>query len=99
MTAQSGETLMYDGQELCLFTTPLTDYFALGGKNPGFIWLSTDNWRGYDGTWEITGDRLYLVRLKGQVKGFKSISSLEVVFPGFQDRVFAHWYSGTLRVP
>jgi hypothetical protein len=24
---------------------------------------------------------------------------LESLFPGFAQRVFAHWYSGTLRVP
>ena len=24
---------------------------------------------------------------------------LERLFPGYGDRVFAHWYSGTLRVP
>ena len=24
---------------------------------------------------------------------------LETVFPGYPDRVFAHWYSGTLRIP
>ena len=26
-------------------------------------------------------------------------ANLETVFPGYPDRVFAHWYTGTLRVP
>ena len=26
-------------------------------------------------------------------------ATLETVFPGFPDRVFAHWYSGTIRLP
>ena len=25
--------------------------------------------------------------------------SLETVFPGYTERVFAHWFSGTLRLP
>lgn len=28
-----------------------------------------------------------------------SPANLETVFPGYPDRVFAHWYSGEIRVP
>jgi hypothetical protein len=28
-----------------------------------------------------------------------SEASLEAVFPGFPERVFAHWYTGSLRIP
>ncbi len=55
-------------------------------------------WRGYIGTWEIVGGRLYLIAIN-VLPGSRVDANLETVFPGYPDRVFAHWYSGTLRVP
>lgn len=84
-------------------THPLGDFFALGGINPGFgqEWPldCTALWRGYIGTWEVLGDRLYLVAIHKLVLNGPGTNFLETVFPGFPDRVFAHWYSGTLRIP
>lgn len=102
MTAQFGERLHYDGREMSMFTHPLGDYFALGGVNPGFgqEWPfdCTALWRGYIGTWEIVDGRLYLTAID-VLPGSRMKANLETVFPGYPDRVFAHWYSGTLRVP
>lgn len=98
MTAQIGEKLTYDGREVSMCTEPLGDYFAFGGHHPEFECACTALWRGYVGTWEIVGDRLYLVRLTGTLKDGTE-ATLETVFPGYSDRVFAHWYSGTLRIP
>lgn len=84
-------------------THPLGDYFALGGIDPGFgqEWPldCTALWRGYIGTWEVLGDRLYLVAIHKLVLNGPGTNFLETVFPGYPDRVFAHWYSGTLRIP
>jgi hypothetical protein len=44
------------------------------------------------------GGRLYLVKLTGTLKD-GSQAGLGTVFPGFPERVFAHWYTGTLRIP
>jgi hypothetical protein len=41
---------------------------------------------------------LYLIGLNGRLEGGGRVS-LETIFPGFHDRVFAHWYSGTIRLP
>jgi hypothetical protein len=43
-------------------------------------------------------ERLYLVKLTGTLMD-GSEACLETVFPGFPERVFAHWYTGTLRIP
>jgi hypothetical protein len=103
MTAQIGERLHFNGQEMSMCTHPLGDYFALGGINPGFgqEWPldCTALWRGYIGTWEVLGDRLYLVAIHKLVLNGPGTNFLETVFPGYPDRVFAHWYSGTLRIP
>ena len=98
MTAQFGEDLHYEGRELVMCTEPLGDYFKLAGVEPEFDANCTALWRGYLGTWEIREARLYLVRLVGVLKGLIA-ASVGTFFPGYPDRVFAHWYSGTLRVP
>lgn len=98
MTAQISERLIFEGQQVPLLSNPLKDFFALGGINPGFEFSSTALWRGYVGTWEVLNDRIYLVELRGTLKSGDD-ATLESVFPGFKDRVFAHWFSGRLRIP
>ena len=98
MTAQIAEKLLYKGQRVAMLTNPLNDYFAMGGFNPRFESRSTALWRGYVGGWEIADDRLYLVSLDGTLEDGTD-ATLETVFPGFPDRVFAHWYSGSVRIP
>ena len=98
MTAQFAEQLHYQGRDVALCTNPLDDYFAMGGLRPPFDSSCTALWRGYVGRWEIVDDRLYLVGLSGTLEDGTE-ASLATVFPGFPDRVFAHWYSGTLRIP
>ena len=100
MTAQFSERLHYDGREMSMCTEPLGDYFALGGVNPGFGYEQcTALWRGYIGSWEVLGGRLYLVAIHNLSSDGTDTNFLETVFPGYPDRVFAHWYTGTLRIP
>jgi hypothetical protein len=98
MTAQFAENLKYRGEDLEMCTTPLSDYFAMGGNNPRFDSNCTALWRGYFGSWEIVDDRLYLIELSGTLEDGTE-ASLATVFPEYPDRVFAHWYSGTIRIP
>lgn len=98
MTAQIAERLIYKGADVAMCTNPLDDYFAMGGVNPGFKSNSTALWRGYVGSWEITDERLYLIGLKGTLADGTEVS-LASVFAGYPNRVFAHWYSGLLRIP
>jgi len=98
MTAQISEGLIYEGQQLSMCTNPLGDYFAMGGDRPRFENNCTALWRGYVGTWEIVDGRLYLIKLRGDLEGGGE-ASLATIFPDYPDRVFAHWYSGTIRIP
>jgi hypothetical protein len=98
VTAQIPESLRYNGQQLAMCTNPLNCYFSMAGIFPGFVWCSTALARGYVGTWEISDGRLYLLALRGELQD-GSMASLATFFPDFPTRVFAHWYSGTLRVP
>jgi len=98
MTAQSGENLLYEGKDYSMCSEPLNQYFELSGVTPNFESPSTDLWRGYVGSWSIIENRLYLVNLIGFNKDGTE-SNLSVLFPKYPERVFAHWYSGTLRIP
>lgn len=98
MTAQIPEKLRYKEEDVEMCTTPLYDYFALGIRRPRFESGCTALWRGYVGSWEIAHERLYLVALYGVLEDGTQ-ATLETLFPHASNRVFAYWYSGTLRVP
>jgi hypothetical protein len=98
MTAQIYESLHYQGENLPLCTNPLDSYFAFGGARPDFADTSTALWRGYVGRWDIVDGRLYMVGLSATLVDGRP-ATLDTVFPGCGARVFAHWYTGTLRVP
>lgn len=98
MTAQAHEKLIYEGEVHGMCTEPLSDFVNQGGKLPHFLEYCSALWRGYIGTWEVAGKRLYLVGVDGTLLGGKQ-ASLEDLFPGYPDRVFAHWFSGEVRLP
>ena len=98
MTAQISEILHYQGRKQRMCTEPLGDYFELAGIEPRFEVSCTALWRGYVGEWSVIEGRLYLIGITGTLAGDKP-ASLETFFPGFPDRVFAHWYSGQVRLP
>ena len=98
MTAQFAEILHHQGRKQRMCTEPLHDYFVLAGLEPRFEFSSTALWRGYRGEWAIIDGRLYLIGISGALEG-GAPASLETFFPGFPDRVFAHWYSGQVRLP
>jgi hypothetical protein len=98
MTDQFAERLIYEGQEVPMWTNPLGDYFAVGGKNPGFVSNCTALWRGYVGSWEVVGGRLYLIGIKGTLEDGRD-ATLASIFPDATDKVFAHWYLGSVRIP
>jgi hypothetical protein len=100
MTAQVSETLTYHGKEIMMFSNPLDLYLRESGLN--FVSPSTANWRGYEGTWEIKFfegvERLYLVGLVAY-KSYDRVLGLADLFPEFPTGVFAHWFSGEIRLP
>ena len=98
MTAQATEVLHYKGEQLSMRTEPLSDYFAQMGHQPEFQGRSTACWRGYVGQWEILLDRLYLVGISATYADGTGVG-LDSLFPGFTDRVFAHWYTGVINIP
>ncbi len=98
MTAQFSEILHYKGEKLSMRVTPLSDYFVLMGMRPNFQVRSTACWRCYVGEWEISLDRLYLIGISANYDDGTEVT-LGSLFPGYDSRVFANWYSGDLSIP
>lgn len=98
MTAQIAEEISIDGETFAMCTEPLAAYFELGGKQFKFAATCTALWRGYVGRWELLNDRLYLVGLSGTLEDGTE-ATLASIFPDYPLRVFAHWYSGEVRMP
>ncbi|MBC8767364.1 hypothetical protein H4O18_05105 [Arenibacter sp. BSSL-BM3] len=99
MTAQIKERLLIDGEEYGMATEPLAVYLQELQPKPKLILFSTACWRGYIGSWELINNRLYLVDFSGKIEDEKIVDvGLDYLFPG-KKRVFAQWFSGTIRVP
>lgn len=77
---------------------PLSVFLNLSNFSRKIRSPNTALWRGYVGTWEIVNNRLYLIALSGEFIDGSPVN-LEAIFPGYPERVFAHWYSGLLRIP
>lgn len=101
MTAQVGDRLVYNGEQMPLFANPLEAYFKKGHARPKpegrTVVCSTDNWRGYIAFWLIENDILYLTDIKGS-EG-ESSKAMNKLFPCGASKIKADWFSGSLRVP
>lgn len=97
MTTQLSERITYKGEEYGVSSTPLEPYFESSNDRPDFATKPTYLRRRYVGSWEIVEHRLYLVGIDASLRDGSEVS-LETIFPGFPDRVFAHWFTGTLEI-
>jgi hypothetical protein len=99
MTAQIAERLLYQGQTWSMCTNPLNDYFAFGGVSPGFqMGLHSP----VAGLRRLVGDPERSSLPAGAERhspGREHRLRWPLSFLTFPERVFAHWYSGTLRIP
>jgi uncharacterized protein (TIGR02996 family) len=98
MTAQVGDLIRYNDQELSLFANP-----PLHGETPPpdanlkFEFPHTANWRGYVATWEFRDNILFLADIRGW-RDQRSVGMHEV-FPGHESGIQANWVTDRLRVP
>ena len=93
MTTQTMDTVYLDGSEYWTSAEPLGHLPGL----PVFMAFSTANQRGYDATWSIVADKLFLVALAGTTYN-PSERGLAMVFPGCSAPVFADWFCGTMDI-
>ena len=100
-TAQFPERINHNGEDLFMFSTPLSTYFSDNNPPPKIIAegpYNTACWRRYVGSWKIAGGKLYLVKLHNCGQKGEEIP-ISAVFPDKTPPVEATWFTGTLRIP
>lgn len=90
-TAQIPDLIIYKGDTLALYTNPLEDFFSKDNPRPTSFGIagcwSTACWRGYQATWLLENDVLYLVKIGSCCYGYKYdlnesiLNTLEQVIP------------------
>lgn len=103
MTGQVCEQLHYKGKTYRMNTEPLSGYIVPAsepgafGSPPEFSPRDSGCWRGYQGGWAIEDGRLYMTGIDGYFADGRK-ATLEALFPGAPQPVFAKWFSGVLVV-
>ena len=77
-------------------TEPLAPFLEAMPFTYAFQDFCTVCWRRYVGHWEIIDGRLYLVKVMAHWEDATPVS-LEQLFSGYTDKVFAHWFTGIIR--
>ena len=90
MSAQLAEILEYKNESFYLIGNPLYKFLEKR-KDIEFEFTSTSLHRGYQGTWTINNNKLFLIKLHS------SNYSIENIF-NTQAPVLAEWFSGNLEV-
>jgi hypothetical protein len=78
--------------------TPFSHYFVLMEMSSDFQNPSTIFGRRYLCEWEIAIDRFYLIRISATYD-YGTEVTLGGLFPGYDNRVFAFWYSDASSIP
>ena len=100
MTAQIMEIIKIDGRDLLMATEPLRSHLCTLDDGINIAPESSACWRGYQGTWEIIEDKLYLIDINARAivsEKYEEVG-LSYFFPN-RDKVFASWFSGEIRIP
>lgn len=106
MTWQFDEVFILDGEQTTTSSRPLAGYRKDTSEQyepvdevaavEAYRMASSGLLRGYQGTWTLRDDKLYLIKLEGPPIG---PAMLWEVFPDAgDDGVFAEWYTGEVRV-
>jgi hypothetical protein len=67
MTTQITDTIILNGEVSKLHSeSPFAAYCRRINWKPSFIWMGTNNFRGYVARWEVFGERLFLTGLYGR---------------------------------
>ncbi|ANM29007.1 hypothetical protein ABI59_04435 [Acidobacteria bacterium Mor1] len=104
-TAQAGDVLWLDGEELSIQTNPLEAYLEVHpDERPHGNVISSGLWRGYVAEWRIEDEQLWLSdvevlsRKPGDQFDTQMRSVMVEMFPD-EDRVSASWFFGHIIIP
>ncbi len=89
MTVQAQEILTYRDETFSLIGAPLNSFLEKN-KHIKFEMFTTAHWRGYQGSWLLKDDTLYLTNLESSNYTFEALFNST-------EPVLADWYSGILE--
>lgn len=98
MTAQASDSITYNNKRTGMGTEPLRDYIPYLNIPHRFVSPSTFCNRGYFASWAVNNNKLFLVDFTCWILDYQKVEGLDYIFPG-EDVVFAHWFSGEIRIP
>lgn len=96
-TPQMADKLVEGDSVYWVYPSPLSDYLSDHANANIFPqpW-TTMNWKGYSGSWEIRGKKLYLTEIRCRDSITNAMGRL---FPGATNGVAATWFSGRVSSP
>ena len=89
MTVQAQEILTYRDETFSLIGAPLNPFLE-NNKHINFEMFTTAHWRGYQGSWLLKDDNLYISNLESSNYTFEDLFKST-------EPVLADWYSGILQ--
>jgi hypothetical protein len=96
MTAQASDSITYKNESRGITTEPLRDFIEKLNLPHPFFAPTSFCWRGYIAHWAVDNNKLFLVGFKGWILD-SIVVGMDYIFPG-EDVVFAHWYTGEIRM-
>jgi hypothetical protein len=100
MTLQRAEKLIVNGDGYCLHSEPLSSYLKNIKPKVTLRQFTTRCYRGYVASWEISDDKLYLLKIETSETNKDQLQKIRIkLFPNAEERVLADWYSGSLICP
>jgi len=94
-TTQIKEILLIDNHEYEIVELPLSEFLKSKNIIPTSEFAYSNNWRRYQGTWQVKDNHLYLMNLVS-IPGRKQISPTEFGQTGYP--ILAYWFTGDLTV-
>lgn len=97
MTRQIQDVLWHQGREYPMQALPLEDYYEQTGVPRPFKTAMTCMQRGYVAEWLLSGNRLLLISLLGELNDGRQASVASIFPQAWASWVFADWYSGIIN--
>jgi hypothetical protein len=103
-TEQYPDRIIYKGTEYMLFINPLEKYFSINPeKRPKINIVNSASWRGYEATFEILNNELYLkdINIEITVENSRKTEWVSVLQDYLNDQQYLKldWFSGVLVIP
>lgn len=89
MTMQASEIIEYRGENYSMSNLPLNSFIEK--NNLKFEAHTTAHWRGYQGYWKLTDDKLFITNLETSNQNYYDVFKTN-------EPVFADWFSGIIQI-